>query len=1055
MNYGAAHFPWYSKWLVFSLAFASLGAHAMKDWQNPEVFRINKEPARSFFYSTPPSQDEFAETPWDFDNHILLNGDWGFKWVNSYRRKPTGFEQPSFDDSKWGTIAVPANWEVQGHGSPFYHSHHCFKPQVLPGEMPMTYNPVGSYRKEFEVPQDWQGKNVFIHFGSVKSAFYIWVNGEKVGYSQDSKTAAEFNLTPYIKTGKNLLALEVYRYSDGSFFECQDMWRLSGIQRDVYLYSTPQTHISDFHAHTTLIDNYSKGKLSLEIEVTNRTSQTTKAHSVDVLLASSQGEEIHQQTLKLASIKADSAATASLQQTFADVAFWSAETPTLYRLQLTLKDKQGNAIETIGRHIGFRSTELKDGNILINGKPVLFKGVNRHEHDPITGHVVSRESMRKDVKLMKEFNINALRMAHYPQDPYIYQLADRYGLYVMDEANIESHGIGAANQNNGYAPDNHLVNKPQWKAAYIDRVENMYERSKNNPSVVMRSLGNESGDGANLEVLYDWLKAQEPAPVISEQAQLRRHTDAYGQMYLPIENIEHLAELGMDNRPIILIEYEHAMGNSLGNFKEYWDTFKKYDAAQGGFIWDWVDQTFLLKTDDGEPFWAYGGDLEPPAADTSNSFAANGLVYADRTPYPYLWEVKKAHQNVDFTWNKEYNSLVVTNQHFFKSLDAHIVQWSVIENGIVVKTGVLDGFDIAPQQSRKFEIDLQMPFVQGREYFLNVEVKTMQDHGMLAQGHVIAWEQLALSNTRYAAKPLKQSKVKLKKTDDELTVSGKGFALTIDRHTGQLSQIYSNKTPLLKAQARPEFWRAPIDNDFDVTSYHNSLNTWQGVGRNASLNRLDVIETTKNHVEIKVEQALKSIGSKLYTTYKINGNGEVDVHVWFYAAPHQKQGSLPRIGTLFTLDPNLDQVSWYGRGPHENYWDRKYSAHVGRYQSTVDDMYVPYVRPQENGYRTEVRFVSFGDENGDNAITFYGEPHISFGAQFYSTDDYDNSKWEAAHRDRHPHDLTRQERIFVNIDYKQRGVGGTDSWGSPPLFKYTLPWLDYHYRYRFRVGNNH
>ena len=1042
----------YLRWMtgfIFVTVFSQVQA-SVPDWQNPEVFRINKEPARSFFYSYSHDNNLFSSAPWQEENYQLLNGKWKFNWVNSVALKPQKFYADEFDDSKWDLLAVPANWELNGYGSPFYHSHHCFKPQAIGPEMPGNYNPVGSYRKIFNLPSDWQNKEVFVHFGAVKSAFYLWVNGKKVGYSQDSKTAAEFNITQYVRQGSNTLALQVYRYSDGSYFECQDMWRLSGIERDVYVFATPKFHTQDFHAYTSLDTSYKDGILNFTATIKNALNSTQKGYFLVATLHDDKNKLIFSRKVAISQLLPMSSGTVSFTETVANAALWSAEVPNLYALAFSLHDAQGQALEHIGKKIGFRSTELKNGNILLNGKAILFKGVNRHEHDPVTGHVVSRESMLQDVKLMKEFNINAIRMSHYPNDPYMYQLADEYGLYVLDEANIETHGLGAANQGSGYDPQKHIVNSPTWQAAYLDRIANMYERSKNNPSVVMRSLGNESGDGINLEVSYDWLKSKEPSPVISEQAQLRRHTDVYGQMYAPIENIALYAQLSNEERPAILVEYEHAMGNSLGNFKEYWDTFKQYDKLQGGFIWDWVDQTFAMKTAQGTPFWGYGGDLEPPSADTSDSFSANGLVYADRSPYPYLWEVKKAQQNIDFNpIDIEVGQISLRNSNYFRKLDNVELHWSLLADGVVVGQGQGITIHVEPQQSLKLQLDYKTQLQQGVEYFLNVALKTKTKEGLLDAGHILAWQQLPLPFVSLPKAITSQTSLKFVQDDALVQFSGDNFTLVFDNKKGLISSLKYQQKEMLKATPRPDFWRAPVDNDFDVASFASSLATWQHVGKDMSLVTMDVKRLSKAEVQVSTEHLLNSIGSRYFTTYHIYASGEIKVDVWFYTAPHKTQGGLPRIGTLFQLDPSLQQVSWYGRGPHENYIDRKYSADVGLYQSTVEELYEPYVRPQENGYRSDIRYVNFVDEHGVG-LSFVGEPLIGFGAQYYSTDDYDASKSDAKYRDMHPYQLPKKDRIFVNIDFRQRGVGGTDSWGSAPLFEYTLPWLDYRYSFSIK-----
>lgn len=1026
---------------------SSVGANAVEEWRNPEVFRVNKEPAHSFFYSYDNKSDMHAGLPWNADNYTLLNGEWKFNWVDRPDKRPVNFFKPDYDVSNWGTIAVPANWEINGFGTPFYHSHACFDNTLDFLTNDVEYNPVGSYRQQFTVPDSWTGKQVFIHLGAVKSAFYIWVNGKKVGYSQDSKTEAEFDLTPYIKPGKNDLALQVYRYSDGSYFECQDMWRLSGIERDVYVYATPKVAIRDYHSYTTLDSNYKNGVLQFTADVDNRSGQSVKNIQISARLLDTEGNLVFSQFADIDTLAAGKEKSVQFTTGVAKPKLWSAEAPNLYRLEIALTT-DGENPQYIARNIGFRSTEYRDGNILINGKPILFKGVNRHEHDQYTGHVVSREEMEKDVKMMKAFNINALRMSHYPNDPYMYELADKYGLYVMDEANTESHGLGAANQAS-YDPNKHIVNKPEWKAAYIDRISNMYERSKNNPSVVIRSLGNESGDGPNLVATYDWLKAKESSPVMSEQAQLRRHTDAYGQMYASIPDIVRYAETDMDERPVLLIEYEHAMGNSLGNFKEYWDAFEKYPKLQGGFIWDWVDQTYDRVAEDGSHYQAYGGDLEPAGTPNSDSFCANGLVFADRTPYPYLYEVKKVQQNIGFKLADAATTKVdVKNKNFFIDLTDYVMDWQLLENGITVAAGKGLALKAKPGETQTLTLPVKYDYQQGKEYFINVQARLTHDQGALDKGHIVAEEQLALPYQAPDFAIRTSDSLRYKETPKASAFAGNNFSMVIDRQSGLISSLKYDGEDVLKAPSHPEFWRAPVYNDLEIGGYESKFAVYQFLGRNTQLTSMDVQRESDTEITVKLEHALPAIESRYFTTYHIHGNGEVKVDIWFYAAEHKKFGELPRLGTMFELGTQFDNIEYYGRGPHENYADRKASAFVGLYQTDVDSLYVPYVRPSENGYHTDVRYVTFTDEDG-KGIRFSAPKYIGFGAQYYSTDDYDASKKDHVRRNMHPNDLRKRDRIFVNIDHRQRGVGGTDSWGSAPLTNYILPWLDYRYSYQF------
>lgn len=1023
-------------------------ALAVEEWRDPETFRINKEAARSFFYSYNSEAALKADAPWAQNNHQLLNGEWKFHWVDSPEKRPVDFYTVDYDDSQWDTIAVPANWEINGYGTPFYHSHACFDNTMTFMTEEVTYNPVGSYRHTFDMPTDWADDNVFIHFGAVKSAFYIWINGKKVGYSQDSKTDAAFDISPYVKPGTNTIALEVYRYSDGSYFECQDMWRMSGIERDVYVYTTPKVAIRDFHAYTTLDETYTDGILNFAADIDNRSDKAINNVKFNATVTDRDGNEVLTKTITIEHIKAGQKTSVTFDAMVKSTRLWSAESPNLYNLTLSLLSP-GQDPQYIARHIGFRSTEYKDGNILINGKPVLFKGVNRHEHDPVSGHVISRESMLHDIQLMKEFNINAVRMSHYPNDPYLYELADKYGLYVMDEANTESHGLGASNQGGSYDPANHIVNDPKWKAAYIDRISNMYERSKNNPSVVFRSLGNESGDGANLEATFDWLKAQEPSPVISEQAQLRRHTDAYGQMYAPIRDIARYAKTQHDERPVILIEYEHAMGNSLGNFQEYWDAFEQYPSLQGGFIWDWVDQTFAKYANDGSFYWAYGGDLEPEGTPNSDSFCANGLVFADRTPYPYLWEVKKVQQNIGFAWADIDKSVItITNKHFFRDLSKYQLRWELLENGVVVETGSGMPLHAPAQQSQQLALNIRHQFDPAKEYFVNLEATLTENEGLLASGHIVAQEQLVMPFAQPPMAVPAAGKVTIADNSDAYTFSGPAFSLTLNKTSGLITDITYQDQAMLTAPSHPEFWRAPVYNDLEVGNYQSQFGVYQYLGQQTKLTALKVERLANGSAKVSLEHSLPAIESRYLSWLTIHGNGEVDVDVWFYAAPHKKFGELPRIGTLFELDKQFNQIQYYGRGPHENYVDRKSSAFVGLYSTDVESMYVPYVRPSENGYRTDVRYVEFANQQG-SGIRFSAQKLIGFGAEYYSMHDYDATKADHVRRNLHPNELIERDSIFVNIDYMQRGVGGTDSWGEAPLTEYKLPWLDYRYRFRF------
>lgn len=1037
---------------VLPITLAAGLSHAqLLEWQDPEVFQVNKEPVKAHYFAYQDENEIDLYEPWKAQNYQLLNGTWKFHWAKNPDSRPLDFYKTNYDVSGWDDHQVPANWQRnaagQNYGVPNYFNHPCHKPRIPAPETPKEVNPVGSYKRTFDVPVDWSGEQIFVHFGGVNSAYYVWINGEKVGYAEDSKTPSEFDVTEYVKPGQNQIALEVYRYSDATYFECQDMWRMSGIERDVYIYSRPKVHVEDYFADTNLTDDYQHGVFNFSASIQNESKQKASGYQLKVEVLDTRKNAVLTEKLALKTVSKGKESQVSVQKTLKNVAKWSAEKPNLYTLKLTLLDNAGQSLEFIEQKIGFRRSELKDGLILVNGKPVKFKGVNRHDHHPVSGHVVPKETMRKDIEMMKKANINAVRTSHYPNDSYLYKLADEYGLYVMDEANIETHGLGAANQAN-YKPEKHIVNKPEWKGAYIYRAENMYERDKNHPSVVLLSPGNETGDGPNTAAVYDWLKSQGPRPVIFEQAQQRRHTDAYGQMYAHPQLVEYYAlnTYPDDQRPLILIEYEHLMGNSGGNLKDYWDIFEKYDSLQGGFIWDWVDQTWALTDDKGQEFWGYGGDIEPAGTPSDGSFSANGVLYADRTPYPYYYEVKKVYQNIDFAGADAKNGKIeVINENYFKDLSDRVLDWQLVENGQVVSEGKGVNLSAKPQQSEIVELDYDYNFKNGKEYFVNLTVRNPQAEGVLPKNYAIATGQLAVNQVKaeFTQGAKSRGDVELSQNADALNISGDDFEYRISKTSGLIDSIVYDDEELLKSAIRPDFWRAPTDNDFGE-KFPKASAIWRNVGDRVVAKNITT-ETGPNWVKVSLEQQLPLIETRQYVTYTIYANGEVNLDTWFYAAEHKKRPALPRIGYQLELDKSKDQVSYYGRGPMENYWDRKAAAYMGVYQTNVDEMYVPYVRPQENGHRSDVRWARFYEKDGQG-IEVIAQNKVGINAQRYAVDDYLHNKRAT----QHPNELVATDSVFVNIDHRQRGVGGIDSWRTAPLFKYTVPWMDYRYSITLR-----
>tara|TARA_R110000737_G_scaffold107415_1_gene140067 strand:- start:12100 stop:15219 length:3120 start_codon:yes stop_codon:yes gene_type:complete len=1025
----------------------SINSTNLPDWQDPQVFAINKEPARASFYSFSKDPGGYVDTPFTSKDYLLLNGKWDFNWVNSPASRPVDFFKSDFNTGQWDKIDVPGNWQLLGYGAANYiNTRIDFAEHPIAGQVPEDNNPVGSYRRTFSLPEGWGKQRIFVYLGAVKSAFYLWINGHKVGYSQDSKTPAEFDITDYVKAGENVIALQVYRWSDGTYLELQDMWRLSGIERDVYLYSTPNVRVRDFHVLSNLDETYTDGQLELQVNVQSHLVGHSDEQTAYQLQAQLLGPDQHSVMSEKLSIQAHNRQQVDVIFTkkIDNVAKWSAEDPNLYQLKLTLLDENNQAVQHIYVRVGFRTSELKNGNVLINGQAVLFKGVNRHDHDPVTGHVISRESMRRDMQLLKQFNINAVRTSHYPNDPYWYALADEYGMYVVDEANIESHGVGAANQPVPYDPSGHMGNMPEWKEAYQDRVSNMYERDKNHPSVVIWSIGNETGDGPNMEALYDWLKTKTSMPVMSEQAQLRRHTDMYSQMYASIPVLEHYAQLG-ETRPLILCEYEHAMGNSMGNLADYWRVIEQYSLLQGGFIWDWVDQTFAVTSEDGTPYWGYGGDLEEPGMYHDGNFSANGMMAADRTPNPHAYEVHAVYQHMSVeSLDRVSQTIRVKNKRYFTDLSDVTLLWRIEGNGNVIQKGSIENLHVGPQKTELVEFTIDAHLTDDAEYFVIFEFSNKQGNDMVPAGFVVARSQISVPTdaTQTNDKPKgtrhMTSALQISESDSALIIATDLFSICFDMTSGLISDYQLQGQRMLLSDIRPEFWRAPTDNDFGE-GFPEKAKDWQYAGQHTELTAFNWHQTDDS-IEISTEHYLTDVQSRYLSKYTVSEDGSVTFDIWFYAAPHKIHSALPRIGSLLQLPKEFEQVEWFGRGPHENYWDRKQSALVSRYSMAVDDLYYPYVRPQENGYRSDVRSVTFKNEKG-LGLTFNGLPQLGFGAQRYDVHDYDQFE----KRGLHPHELSKQNKLFINIDYKQRGIAGTDSWGTAPLFQYTLPWRDYHY----------
>ena len=1018
-------------------------SHPGNIWEDPSIIEINKEPPRSTFFAYESRSLADSNDPRRSRFYQSLNGNWAFHWVRSPDDRPKNFFRREFNDIDWDSIHVPANWEINGYGVPIYLNHpYEFTYDPEPPDIPDGYNPVGSYRRHFNIPNEWVGHRILIHFGAVKSAFYIWVNGKKVGYSQGSKLPAEFDITDFVRADENVIALEVYRWSDGSFLECQDFWRISGIERDVYLYAEPKVRIVDFWAKTPLDGSYDKGEFSLEIDLINDTGNHQRVTIITELLKPNGKRAFSRMDRVL--MDANSKATHMVKYSVRNVEPWTAETPSLYRLNMTVK-KGYDVLSVLTDEIGFRTVEVKGGQLLLNGEPIYLKGVNRHEHDPVTGHVISRELMEDDIKLMKRFNINAVRTSHYPCDPYWYDLCDKYGLYVIDEANIESHGMG-------YRPERTLGNAPEWHKAHLSRIKRMVERDKNHPSIIMWSMGNEAGDGVNFIAASNWIHERDSSrPVHYERALERDHVDVYTPMYASIEYIIEWSSLSRD-RPLILCEYMHAMGNSLGGLKDYWDAIRSHKYLQGGYIWDWVDQGILKYTEDGRKYFAFGGDFGPPGTPSDGNFLINGLVQPDRRPNPHIFEVKKVYQNyLVEAIDLDQPRIRITNENFFISSGNIETDWVVKADGMVQDSGVFKDLMIEPQEY----IDLIVPIktiepVNDTEYFLEIEFRTKENTDLTPKDHLVAWEQFMLPIEKVENKNINDLEIDTYDTKNKITVSGHDFKMIFDKRSGSLvSWKYSN-IDLISTGPKPHFWRPPTDNDFGYKMPDRMAVWYEPSIKNIQVN---LQERSSQVVDIVFSVDYEKIG-RVITNYSVNSAGRINVTQTI--EPGDNLPNLPRFGMVIELPIQFDNMTWFGRGPHESYWDRKSGAKIDLYTGKVADQYHPYVRPQETGNKTDVRWAAFTDDLG-SGIMVRGDT-LSVNATHFRITDFDNGNVELTTRSatsnirtkkqhRHTVDMIPRKLINVHIDHKQMGVGGEDSWGSQPLPQYQLPAKKYSYSF--------
>lgn len=1043
------------KFCVFSFfLFTVIGyAQAPKwenpEWENPEIFQINREDPTASLYRYENATSALANESWENSSfYQSLNGEWYFNYAASVPERPTTFFESDFDTSDWGKITVPSNWELKGHGTPIY-TNVVYPFPKNPPFIPHDINSVGSYKRSFETPENWNGKEVYLHFGGVSGAMYVYMNGQMVGYSEGSKTPAEFNISKYLKPGKNDLSVQVLRWSDASYLEDQDFWRLSGIDRDVYLYATNKATIKDYTVLADLDDTYTNGKFSLDLKLAN-TGKKQKGAQVEVTLLDG-AKEIFKVDQKLDVVEGTT--TLKFAQEITDVKTWNAEKPNLYTLLFTLKDKKGNTFEAISSKIGFRKIEIKNNQFLVNGMPVLIKGVNLHDHDEVTGHVISEEVTLKDMQVMKQNNINAIRCSHYPKNEFFYRMADKYGFYVVDEANIEIHGMGATNQ--GLDGDEeaiaiHPAYRPEWREMHLDRTIRMFERDKNYTSIVTWSLGNEAGNGQNLFDTYDWLKAHDTTrPVQYEGATNFSNTDIQAPMYSRVDQTIAYAE-NNPKRPLIQCEYAHAMGNSVGNLQEYWDAIEKYDVLQGGFIWDWVDQGLKATNEDGVEFYAFGGDLGGAGLQNDNNFCLNGLVDPDRSAHPALYEVKKVYQYVKFkAENPKSGKISLKNMYDFTNLSEYAFSWKLLENGVEVGQGNLADVDIAPYETKEVQIDLPELANTGSEYHLNVYMTTKNESALIPANYLLAYEQFQLTEFNPSIFKENIDGLVVTKIDESIIVKGDGFEIGFNNKNGTLSSIDYGQGNLLQKGPTVNFWRAPNDNDYGY-NMPSLLKKWKEatdiqniisleLNSNEGKKIIDAVKLTANPFKIRkdlkltADYELPSVNGQVNVTYTINTKGEILVSTKLKGISGDLP-ILPRFGNNLIIDDSYDQVEWYGRGEHENYQDRNTSAMVGVYEANVSDLYFEYIRPQENGNRTDIRSLSFENSEG-RGIKITAPELFSFTAHHQLNSDFDEGMQK---RQQHTYDIPARNLININIDHSQMGVGGDNSWGFLPLEKYQI-----------------
>lgn len=1019
---------------ALTILFITSTAIAQNDWESPQLVSQNAMQPHAYFIPYPSEQSALQKDSSVFTKS--LDGIWKFNLSNNPSERPKDFFKDGFDISKWNDIKVPANWQTEGFDK-FIFTDVEYPIPPNPPYVPADYNPVGSYKRTFTVPQNWNRKNIFIHLGAVNSFFYLWINGNYAGLSKDSKTPAEFDITKFLHKGDNTVALQVFRFSDGTYLEGQDMWKISGIERSVYLIARPKISIYDFYAKASLDENYKNGIFDLSVSLnTQSTANTNQSLEVKLLDDADNNKIIFQQKQNT-----NSAKDFHFNTIVNNTRQWNAEHPNLYTLVINHLDVQGKVIESIVHKLGFRTIEIKHGLLLVNGVAIKIKGVNRHEHDMYTGKVITVESMIKDIQLFKQYNINAMRCSHYPNREEWYELCDKYGIYVIDEVNIECDGMD-------FHPLKTLSDKPDWKTAYLDRTRRMFERDKNFPCIIIWSLGNESRWGDNFIATHDYLKSRDSSrPVQYEEARDNPYTDIVAPMYKSLNIMQEYVK-DWRSRPMIQVEYAHMMGNSGGNFKDDWNMMYKYPQLQGGFIWDFSDQTFKKKDINGRWIWAYGRDMGNVGNTSDTSFCADGMMHADRTPHPQAFEVKKLYQNISFEAKPlQLNIFSITNHFDFTDLNVYAFDWLIKADGKIVAQGNLPDIHLAPHQTKEIKIDFPQINIQpNTEYFLTIEAKTKQATELVPENFVIAWEQFELPWHKEAAQAsVNYPALQQTQTGDQLKIFNQNFSVGFNRKTGWLQSFSYQNNEFIKAPLQPHFWRAATDNDIG-NSQQIRCAIWQHAADDARLDSFIINNISDQQKEISTAYYLPQVDAKYFVQYIINANGDVHVHVQMKAG-NNSFPEMPRFGMRMELLPAYENVSWLGRGPFDNYCDRNSAAAIDVYNMKADSLFFPYARAQESGYRTDVRWMSL-QNNNNTGIMAVGEPTFSTGVLHFDMRKLDFNRDSSSNN--HGGSMSNDDLIWWNIDYKQMGVGGDNSWGAKTHSEYMLPYGDYEYGFTLR-----